>query len=381
MFSRGKDKKKRPVANQLSGAAEPNSLSWVADDADAAELETAEDEEFEEEFEGELEEDAEDERTDEEREAELQAELARQAEEFGLTKLDATDLYGPNGEDVESVIEALKTIGIDRAIKLADAWDAADSPQRDLVLSIVHRQSQREKYRAEIYQADSAVEAWLLTQERSDYASDWAGEELTLRTVGLAARDAVHALILDSQLDDADFDTLYGPWYEVMDAEPGAEDGAGAAEEPEDAEAEDEDEGEDDTESAAEDGRYGPNTALVEDLLGRLRGLSQESLNSIEKVWAAADRKALKEAHVDLDQAVKEDRDWRDQVRLAQDQIVEWASLRPSRQPAVPPLADCVAALVMADVLDPENVALLYAPWADVVGAPALPEFVDEAAK
>jgi hypothetical protein len=379
MFSRGKDKKKAPVANQLSGAAEPNSLSWAAADAD--ELETAE-----EKFEGEFDEDAEDEEaddglSDEEREAELQAELARQAEEFGLTKLDATDLYGPNGEDVEAVIEALKTIGINRAIKLSDAWEAADSPQRDLVQGIVQRQSRREKYRADIYQADSAIEAWLLSPERSDYASDWAGEELTLRVVGMAARDAVHALILDEQLDDADFDTLYGPWYEVMDAEPGADDAASTADEADEAEGEAEDEDEGDAEAGAEDGRYGPNSALVEDLLGRLRGLSQESLNSIEKAWAAADRGALKDAHKDLDKAVKEDRDWRDQVRLAQDQIVEWASLRPSRQPVVPPLADCVAALVMADVLDPENAETLYKPWADVVGAPALPTFEDEEAK
>ena len=283
------------------------------------------------------------------------------------------------------MIEALKTIGIDRAIQLADAWEAANSPQRDLVLGIVHGLSRREKYRAEIYQADAAVEAWLLSQERSDYASDWAGEELTLRTVGLAARDAVHALILDAQLDDADFDTLYGPWYEVMDAEPGADSTADIGEEPEDVEADDEDEDEeedeDDADAGAEDGRFGPNTALVEDLLGRLRGLSQEGLNSIEKVWAAADRKALKDAHNDLDKAVKEDRDWRDQVRLAQDQIVEWASLRPSRQPVVPALADCVAALVMADVLEPENAETLYKPWAEVVAAPALPTFEDEAAK
>ena len=380
MFSRGKKEKKKPVANRLSTEAEPNSLSWVAADADAA-TEAAE-EEFEEELEdeeGEEDEEADDGLTDEEREAALQAELARQAEEFGLTKLDATDLYGPNGEDVESVIEGLKTIGIDRAIRLADAWETADSPQRDLIQGIVQRQSKREKYRADIYQADSAVESWLLAQETSDYASDWAGEELTLRVVGLAARDAVHALILDEQLDDADFDTLYGPWYEVMDAAPGADEAADTEEADGAHEADGEHETEDEDVAGEDDGPYGPNSGLVDDLLARLRGTTQEGLNNIEKVWAAADRQALKDAHKDLDQAVKEERDWRDQVRLAQDQIVEWASMRPSRQPVVPALADCVAALVMADVLEPENVELLYKPWADIVGTPALPAFEAEA--
>jgi hypothetical protein len=79
MFGRGK--KKGPVANKLSRQAEPNTLSWVATDAETA-AETA-DEEFLED-EAPEEEDEEDEATLARREAELQAELARQRSDWPM---------------------------------------------------------------------------------------------------------------------------------------------------------------------------------------------------------------------------------------------------------------------------------------------------------
>jgi hypothetical protein len=79
MFRRGKGK--GPVANQLTGAAEPNTLSWVASDAAAAEAELDDDQfvEDEELAEDDEEEEEEDEQTLAQRRADLEAELARQA--------------------------------------------------------------------------------------------------------------------------------------------------------------------------------------------------------------------------------------------------------------------------------------------------------------
>jgi hypothetical protein len=64
---------------------------------------------------------------------------------------------------------------------------------------------------------------------------------------------------------------------------------------------------------------------------------------------------------------------------VAQEQVVKWASLREGRQDFVPPLVDCVAALVLADILEPEDAESLYEPWAAAVGEPKLPTYEDDA--
>ena len=48
------------------------------------------------------------------------------------------------------------------------------------------------------------------------------------------------------------------------------------------------------------------------------------------------------------------------------------------RETAGPVVADAVAALVMADMLEPEDAEALYAAWFDVVGAPELPAYEDD---
>jgi hypothetical protein len=45
-----------------------------------------------------------------------------------------------------------------------------------------------------------------------------------------------------------------------------------------------------------------------------------------------------------------------------------------TRRMAGPALADAVAALVVGDLLAPEEAEALYAPWFNLVGAPPLPE-------
>jgi hypothetical protein len=49
-----------------------------------------------------------------------------------------------------------------------------------------------------------------------------------------------------------------------------------------------------------------------------------------------------------------------------------------AREVAGPAVADAVAAIAMADMLEPEDAAALYAAWAEVIGEPVLPTFEDD---
>jgi hypothetical protein len=98
----------------------------------------------------------------------------------------------------------------------------------------------------------------------------------------------------------------------------------------------------------------------------------------IERVWKATDREDRRAAHRAVEEAVREDHAWRDQVKVAQEEVVKWASAREGRQDFVPPLVDCVAALVLADILEREDAETLYEPWATAVGEPKLPTYEDD---
>ena len=213
MFKRNKTDKGKTQANRLSDEAEPNVLAW-----DAAETEDAEDAE-----DPELEEDGdfeEDESEDEDpevvarRQAELAAELQRQAEEYGLTSADPKAIYGPNGEAVASVLDALAELDMETAERLADAWDAVDPAERDVLERVMQRQHRGGEHEYELSAAEDSVAQWLAAQKpKGDEAVE------VVRIVALAARDAVDAFVLDEILDDVDYDTLAGPWLEVMDAD------------------------------------------------------------------------------------------------------------------------------------------------------------------
>ncbi len=113
---------------------------------------------------------------------------------------------------MEAVLEALAGIDTDQAERLADAWAAGDATEREVLERDLLRRSRTGKHSYELSSAEDAVAAWLNSQtpEDDDEAAFWAA-------VAAAARGAVDALILDEDLDDADYDLLYGPWAEVMD--------------------------------------------------------------------------------------------------------------------------------------------------------------------
>ena len=381
MFRRGKGK--GPVANKLSGEAEPNKLSWVASDAESAGAELDYDQFIEdEEFAGE---DEEDEATLAQRRAELEAELARQAEEFGLTGSNPTAIYGPNGEDVEAVLDALSAIDTERAEQLADAWAAGDATERDVLERDLLRRSRAGKHGYELTAAEDAVAAWLNAQtpEDDDEAAFWA-------MVAGAARGAVDALILDEELDDADYDTLYGPWAEVMDTDD--EDGeAGDREQKVTAGSSARDSGRPEDES---DGEFGPNTKLVRQFLVKLDELTPDQAGELTGFWNRQSKADLRQAHRAMQELAKEDETWREQIRAAQDQIATWTNgphgvkaLRQDRAlaaeiaarvAALRPAVDAVSALVLADLLEPEDAEALYAAWEATVGEPKLPEYEED---
>ena len=371
MFRRKQTGKGKPEANRLSNEAEPNTLTWGAGDVVEAEDQDLElDEELDEDLDDELEDEAEDDEAEDDdpetlarRQAEFDAEIQRQAEEFGLATDDPKAVYGPNGESVAAVLEALDEIDPDTAERLADAWDAIDPNERDVLDRILQRRHRGGSHQYELSAAEDSVSAWLVAQKPT---SDEEAE--VARIVAAAARDAVDAFILDEELDDVDYETLSGPWLAVMGSEDDeTEEDAGGGEEP----------GDDSPDSEIQ-GVFGPNTPLLMDMFERLRDLSIDDLVKIQRIWKATDREDLKSAHRAVEEAVREDHAWRDQVKVAQEQVVKWASLREGRQDFVPPLVDCVAALVLADILEPEDADTLYEPWAAAVGEPKLPTYEDD---
>jgi hypothetical protein len=372
--------KKAPVANRLSGEAKPNRLSWTGADAvPADEFEDELEDEYEDELEDEDLDDEEEEegdtRTRAERRAALDAELARQAEEFGLTGTDPIAAYGPNGEAVAAVLDDLAAMRPGRMERVAEAHDLVDSVERGIVRRELEHRHYDGRYRDELALAEQMVSDWLSAEQSSG-----ANEIALAREVAEAARDAVDALILEKDLDAADFDLLYGPWADAM-----------AADDEDESDGSDD---EDDEPEEDEDGPFGPGTPLVQELLDRLAKLDPDQLQELGYAWNGLSRKELHAAHKAVKEAIEEDDTWRDQVKAAQDEVSAWADAphppRPGRRgdmvppdpsvvrAAVPAAVDAVTALVLADLLEPEDAEVLYSPWAEIVGEPELPEFEED---
>jgi hypothetical protein len=428
LFRRFKNSDDDPIANQLSDLAEPNTLNlgkvpakpakpvkppksgkgkgksgkasgkaghsgkspeWTADAV-------VDDEEL---FEDELdetdedEEEDEDDRTPEQRRAELEAELQRQAEEYGLTNLSPEVLYGPNGEAVASLLDSLGEIDDELAEAIADAFDAVPEPERKVARSGMRRRVRSAKLESEIDAAEGAVNDWL-----SALSVRYEDESL-YATVAEAARDAVDALVMEEELDDADFATLYGPWSEVMDVEDDVE---GEADDEADEEADEapalaasapKAKDSDEPEGDEEVGEFGPNTGLVVEFLTKLGSLETPEIADIVASWREQSKDGLRTAHRNLQALADEDHAWREQLRRAQEEVFGWMAADESRfyglssvskddlrarEVAGPAIADAVAAMAMADMLEPEVAEALYAPWSEVVGEPALPTFDEE---
>jgi hypothetical protein len=379
--------KSRPAANRLRNESKPNTLSWTSDDTARADDDQLFDDEPEEEldeepldaeFTDDQEPDDEDEVEIARRQVELQAELERQAEEFGLTNLDSAAAFGANGQAVIEVLDALDSIEIDDAERLADAWLSIDPAERDVVERDLRRRHRQGSHSYELTAAEDAVANWLNSQLKAepDDADLW-------RAVADATRAAVDALVLDEELDDADYETLYGAWADAMESEGG--------------EGEESEESSGETPDAASPqgaaGDFGPNTELVGKLIERVRTLTVDEATRLAASWRGQPKSDLRQAHDAVKLLVDEDPAWRTQVKAAQDAVAEPLTTRlvsrpttrlevldretAARRAALPAAVDAATALVLADLLDPADAEMLFGPWADEIGEPDLPEFED----
>ena len=383
--------RKEETPNRLSDEAEPNKLS-LDDESRPNELDLDSGEHEDEFDEDEFDED-EEELDPEERArqaAELQAELQRQAEEYGLTGSDPEALYGPNGQAVAELLDSLGDVDDDTAEAIADAYWSVPEADRKVARSVISRRHRGGDLELELQAAERAVADWLNALNEEGVADVYT-------VVAEAATDAVDALVLDDKLADIDFDTLYGPWGDVMDSEEDDE-AEGEEELPEAVEAAldkvDAARAEE-AETVEEEGQFGPNDGLVMALLDKLAGLSGAEISELVAAWRRQPKDELKVAHRNLQDLTEEDHQWREQLRLAQEEVFAWmaghagegrldysisasGSTPEVRRSAGPVAADAVAALVMADILEREDAVTLYAPWAEVVGTPELPEYEDE---
>lgn len=374
------------AANRLSDEAEPNMLSWDADGGLEAELDKGD--EVDDELVDEVDEDKDDPEVAARRAAELAAELQREAEEFGLTDSNAAEVYGPNGEAVASLLDSLSEVDYETAEAIADAYEAIPEAERKVARSVVRRRHRGGGLDADLWAAEHAVSDWLAAMQLE-------GDEAALYgVVADAATDAVDALVLEDDLADVDFATLYGPWSDVMDTD----DDDGAGDDAGDDEAEPANgSGSAETTSAEEgaeaDGEFGPNTELVLQFLTKLAALTAAETSELVTAWRRQPKEELRIAHRDLQALADEDRRWREQLRLAQEEVFAWMSGRSDkrdysfgapqslarvREPAGPAVADAVAAIAMADMLEPKDTETLYAPWAEVVKEPALPQYEED---
>jgi hypothetical protein len=304
--------------------------------------------------------------------ADLQAELDREAREFGLADVGPVARYGPNGHAVEAVfvtMDDIKFEEVDPAVLrlLADAWDAVDPMARRKVHSEIQTYRLDGPYTEHLAAAESELVAWRQSRPVGD-----ENEARLLRVVAAAAQDALDALILRDQLNDADFGTLYGPWAKTIDAArqrastPGADQDAA---------------GDPPAGPALPDEGFGPNKGLVRLFLAALDELAEDDFKAVTAAFRRQSRDDLDIAHEAVRDIVAADQVWHDRVKAAQTWVdgsmrseMMMGSRRVSdrlplaKAEALPPAVDAVTALVLGSMLDPEDGAILLAPWSVVAG-------------
>lgn len=321
----------------------------------------------------------------------MEADLRSQAADY-LADNDVW-LYGPHAKEVLEVLDRLEEVGPDDAESIAQAWRSAPKSDRDTARKAVRKLAESdEEIARHVQMVREEIGAWLaVAAEYPEFVkaiADWAR---ICSQVSDAALDAATGIILEDDLEEPDYQALFLPWTEAIEKirvddeleEIEGEPGAGDEEE-----VEGDEEGDEETE-----GEFGPNTDSVADFLNRLWLLSPEQVARLVSGWQEAPQEELERAHEALHDLVEEEPELRDQVRGAQEKIAPWlnggrlqetASFMgqtgqgATRQMAGPSLADAVAALVVGDLLAPEEAEALYAPWFNLVGAPPLPEPDDD---
>ena len=303
----------------------------------------------------------------------MTADLESQAADF-MADNDVW-MYGPNAPTVLEMLDRLEEMGPEQARPLALAWQAAPKEGRETARKAARKLIEDDEEIARyLGLAREQVGSWVAV--KADYPPyrdaepDWAR---LCTQAGEATLDALTSVILEGHLTKPDRAALFEPWFQAVAQMP-----AGAALSAQDVTPDDDPE---------DEGKYGPNSAAVADFLNRLWLLAPEQVARLVSGWERTPREALGLAHESLLAVVDEDPEWRDQVRLAQDQLVPWLNggrledasgfmgdtgQAAFRKMAGPAVADAIAALVLGDLLLAEDAIVLYGPWFNLVGAPEL---------
>jgi hypothetical protein len=305
-------------------------------------------------------------------------------------------MYGPNAGAVLEILDRLEEVSPIEARPLAEAWLEIPKSDRELARKAVRKLYESDPETARHLQlVREAVGTWMaVTAGYPEYVNaepDWSR---VCRQTGEAALDAATAVILEEVLDESSFEALFAPWSETtaqLDATAAAARlEAPAAGETEEVNGDEDGEEEEDVEDEA---AFGPNSDAVTDFLNRLWLLTPEQVGRLVGGWQNAPREDLHQAHQSLQKLVDEDPEWREQIRHAQEKLGPWlnasriqetagflgqAGQGESRKMAGPALADAVAALVLGDLLVPEDAEVLYGAWFNLIGAPPLPEPAEE---
>lgn len=300
-------------------------------------------------------------------------------------------MYGPNAEAVLEILDRLEELVPAEARPLAEAWLSIPKSDREHARKAARKIAEDDlDVGRHLQLVREAVGTWIAVTgpfpEFVNAEPDWSR---ICTQAGEAALDAATAVILEGKVEEIHFESLFEPWSETMAQLDSAAETArieGASAEEADLEEEDGDEVDEVDEGAAAE--FGPNSDEVTDFLTRLWLLTPEQVGRLVSGWQDADRQELKVAHEGLRALVDEDPEWRDQVRHAQDKLAPWlnagriqdtagflgqAGQGESRKMAGPALADAIAALVLADLLDRRHAVTLYGPWFNLMGAPKLP--------
>ncbi len=303
-------------------------------------------------------------------------------------------MYGPNAEDILAILDRLEDLTPDEARPIAEAWLAIPKADREKARKALRKILETDTEIGLHYQmAREAVGTWLAV--KAQYPEFVASTEDWQKLAGQAseaALDAATALILDEKIEEADYQTFSNPWFEAMDklrieADLARLEGVdGDADVGEETEAE---LAEDEAVEEELEAEFGPNSDAVTDFLNRLWLLTPDQIDRLVSGWRDSDRDDLRVAHESLQSIADTDPEYRDQVRNAQGKLGPWLNTTrfqdssgligqsgqgESRKMAGPALADAVAALVLGDLLEPEDAETLYRPWFNLIGAPPLPE-------
>lgn len=111
------------------------------------------------------------------------------------------DQYGPNSGELVTLVEKIKTITPEQAIRLEHAWVSAWDEAWENAREAAHFAISQETWDA----------IWSTSRNASWIAAPGA--------IWCVIWDAVVALTVRDLISEEDFDLLYGPWATVMEEE------------------------------------------------------------------------------------------------------------------------------------------------------------------